>query len=625
MHDVAFYLETLSGVSTSMGLAAPLQSQKSRFRGWIPWILTLLTILGSATWMLTPKGASPLGTEADSQRFAIQLSVEQELGIGGNSLLTFSPDGRSLVFSGIAGGRRMLLLRRLEGPQPIEISGTEDGEAPFFSPDGRWLGFTARGQLLKVPIEGGRPIRLGNARGAGGATWLGNGKIIFAPIYSDGLFRVAAEGGTPERLTTPDRDAGVLGHWWPDLLPGSRWIIFTAFRTPVDTSRIGALNLETREIHWLVDGGFFGRYVKPGYLLYAKGQRLYALPLDAENATARGTAVPVLEDLLVEQTGGFAMFAVSDRGMLAYVTESLGHPLEELVWLDRTGRPTQAVPEKHRYLTVALAPDGQRAALTLLAESRDLWIYSFERGTLSRLTSGDDTEFDPVWAHNGNELFYVVDRPPFTLYRIGDGTPDAGKPVWKERAERDTLTPTVSPNGRTLVYTLSELETGIDIYSRLLDGSEPPRPFRATRSTEDHPSFSPDGQWLAYQSDETGRPEVYVEAFPGPGERFQVSADGGREPKWAGDGELFFRHENEMRVVTTRLQGRFEFDAPHTLFTFPLLTYSSGGVSVRLYDVTADGKRILSIATPATLRPRQIDVATNWTNDLARLAPIKAQ
>ena len=168
-------------------------------------------------------------------------------------------------------------------------SATEAGESVFFSPDGRWVGFTTSTEMMKVPAEGGRPFRLADARGAGGATWLEDGTIVFAPMYSDGLFRVSAEGGTPERLTTPDHESGELGHWWPEPLPGGSWILFTGFRTPIDRSQVGALDLETGEIRSIVEGGFDGRYVSTGHLLFFKGSRLCALPFDPETATATGS------------------------------------------------------------------------------------------------------------------------------------------------------------------------------------------------------------------------------------------------------------------------------------------------------------------------------------------------
>jgi serine/threonine-protein kinase len=622
LHDIADARIVLEDVLAGVDVderGAPVGRAQSRTPGrtHLTWLAGLL-IAVAGTALLTRFAGEHGAAPGEPQRLAIHLANDQELAIGGNSLLTFSPDGRSLVFAVMEKGRRAIYRRELGQRDAERIEGTEDGEAPFFSPDGRSLGFVARGQVMKVAAAGGRPVRIGEARGAGGATWLDDGTIVLAPIYSDGLFRMTAEGANLTRLTTPDRDAGVLGHWWPDEVPGGRWVLFTAFRTPVDTSRVGAVDLTTGEVRWLVEGGFFGRYLATGHLLYAKGQRLYAVPFDAATATVGGAAVTVLDDLLVEQTGGFAMLAVSRRGTLAYVSESLGHLPTELVWLDRAGIATPAATERRRYLTVGLSPDGRRAALTVQGESRDLWVLSFDRGTLSRLTSGDDTEFDPTWTPDGNELIYVVDRPPFELHRIAAGAPDSGRPVWNEPAELDHTTPVVAPDGRTVVYSLTEEGTGTNLYARPFAGGEP-RALRASRGQELYASFSADGRWLAYESDETGRPEIYVEAFPGPGERVQVSADGGRQPRWAANGELFYRHDDELRVVVTRFDGRFAFEPPRSLFRYPIKQSSSGGTEAHLYDVSADGRRLLAITTPETLRPRQIDIVTEWTTELVRL------
>jgi serine/threonine-protein kinase len=625
LHDIAdariVLEEALDGGAPDEAPAAGLEPvARSRRRLHVLWLCALVVASAGAA-LLARRIAGPGEASRAPRRLAIQLPPEQELGVGGNSLFVFSPDGESLAFAGGVEGRRMLLVRPLSEREATPVPGTDDGEAPFFSPDGSWIGFIQRGQLMKVPVEGGRPVRVAEARGAGGATWLADGSIVVAPIYSDGLFRVSPDGGEPERLTTPDRADGVLGHWWPEQVPGGSWVLFTAFRTPVDSSRVGAVHLGTGEIRWLVDGGFFGRYSPSGHLLYARGQRLYALPFDPGSATLTGPAKAVLADLAVEQTGGFAFLAVSPQGTLAYAAESVAHPPSELVWLDRAGRAAPALGERRRFLSVALSPDDRQAALTVHGESRDLWTLALERRTLSRLTTGDDTEFGAVFAPDGRELVYVVDRPPFELHRIGAGSPDTGRPLWDEPAERDTTAPAISPDGRFVVYGLAEEGTGENLYARPLDGSEPPRPVRAGRGAESHATFSPDGRWIAYESDDTGRLEIYAEPFPGPGERIQLTADGGREPFWARNGEIFYRRDNELRALMTRSGGRLELDAPATLFSYPLLPYASGGVPSRTYAVTADGRRILGITVPEASRPRQIDVVTDWAAELARQVP----
>ncbi len=587
-------------------------------RATAAWVAALLVVGAAAAlagFLASRRGTPP----AEPLRLSMPLAADQELLIGANSTLAFSPDGRSLVFTGRTGGRQLLFRRELGGGEAVPIPGTDGGDSAFFSPDGRWIGFVSGGQMMKVAAEGGRPFRLAEQLGSGGSAWLRDGTIVFAPSYSDGLFQVPADGGAAERLTTPDSAGGELGHWWPDPLPGDRKVVFTAFRTPVDKSRIGVLDLATRKVTWAVDGGFFGRYVSTGHLLYARGQRLYAVPFDPDTASTKGAAVALVDDVLVSQTSGYAMAAVSSRGMLACVTESLGNPLRELVWLDRTGRASPAVGERRRFLSASLSPDDRQIALTILGESRDLWTYSLERKTLSRLTSGEGTEFGPVWSRDGRELFYVVDRPPFELTRIAVGAPDSGRPIWDETTKLDTTGPAVSPDGRTIAFTLTEPQTSANLYARPIDGSAPPRPIRATRSEEKYVTFSPDGSCVVYQSNETGRPEIYAQPYPGPGDRVQVSSDGGTDPLWARNGEIFYRHDDELMVVTARFSGRVELSSPRSLFTFPILPGSSN--DSQMYDVTRDGARILAVTIPEGARPRQVEVVTDWTSALPRLAP----
>ncbi len=593
---------------------APARRTGKSAAAWVGALLVAAAAAGFAGTQASRRGPPP----AAPIRLTIQLSASQELVIGGNSAFVFSPDGGSLVYSGRTGGRKSLFRRDMGEREAVPIPGTDGGDAPFFSPDGQWIGFVSEGKLMKVAAAGGRPFRIAEQASAG-STWLGDGTIVTAPNYAEGLFRIPAAGGAPERLTTPDSASGELGHWWPDLLPGGRKVLFTAFRTPVDKSRIGILDLSTREVKWVVEGGFFARWVSTGHLLYALGQRLYALPFDPATGTASGAAVAVLDDVLVSQTGGYAMAAVSSRGTLVYVSESLGNPVRELVWLDRSGRATPAIGERRRFLSASLSPDDRQVALTLQGESRDLWTYNFERATLSRLTSGEGTEFDPIWSRDGRELFYVLDRPPFELQRIPVGAPDTGRPIWDQPPTVDTLGLSISPDGRTLAYRVSEKETGSDLYSRPIDGTSPARPIRASRARESNVSFSPDGRWVSYQSNETGRFEVYAEPFPGPGERVQLSPDGGTDPLWAESGEIFYLRDDEVRVVATRLSGVAGFDAPHPLFRFPIVPGSDN--DTQTYDVTTDGKRILAVTLPEGSRPQRMEVVTDWTRELARLAP----
>jgi hypothetical protein len=281
---------------------------------------------------------------------------------------------------------------------------------------------------------------------------------------------------------------------------------------------------------------------------------------------------------------------------------------------------TPAIPEQRRYRGVNLSPDGRSGALTILGESFDVWVLNFERSTLSRLTSGEKTEYDPAFSRDGRELYYVVDSPPFDLFRIGAGAPDSGKRIFDEAATVDTYGVMAAPDGRSVVYVCTQAETGNDLFERPIDGSAPARAIRASKSNELSASFSPDGKWIVYQSDETGRPELYLEPYPGPGERVQLTADGAQNPRWAGNGEIFFRRDDGLWVLTPRAGATTEFESPKLLFRFPFALGVNEDLTI--YDVTADGQRIIASRTPDVLRPRQIEIVTDWTPTLAKLAPV---
>ena len=624
LHDIAdarIVLEDvvsgIDGEATAAASGGSVVATRAR-RASLPWLAAFVVTAagaGLAGYLARGRGTAPV----EPMRLAIQLGAGQELGTGGeldDRLLARRQQPRLL---GTRGREAEPLPSPAGGAEATPIPGTEGGDSPFFSPDGRWIGFVAESQMRKVPAEGGRPFSLGEARGAGGSAWLPDDTIVYAPIYSEGLYRVPAEGGSPERLTTPDHEGGELGHWWPEPLPGGQRVLFTAFRTPVDRSRIGVLDLATREVRWVVDGGFFGRYVSSGHLLYAKGQRLYALPFDPVAATAGGAAVAVVDDVHASQTSGYAQVAVSSRGTLAYVSESLGNPLRELVWIDRTGRAVAATSDLRRFLSASLSPDGRRAALTIQGESRDLWTLSLERGTLSRLTSGEGTEYDPVWTRDGKELLYVVDRPPYELHRIAAGAPDSGRPLWDEPAKLDTNRVAVSPDGRTIAFTRTEEKTGANLYARPIDGSEPPQ----------HDPRQPRRRalCLVFPRRPLHRLPVGRDRAPGGLRRGDPGLRG------AGPGVLRRRERapvgrQRRDLLPARRRGPGRRGSPSRA---PRVRRAA--LSLRLPDRRRGQRRIADVRRHARRRarpggdhsgpsrPRRIEIVTDWTSELARLAP----
>lgn len=380
---------------------------------------------------------------------------------------------------------------------------------------------------------------------------------------------------------------------------------------------MGVVSLDTGEVRTLVEGGYFARYVRSGHLLYVRGGRLYAAPFDPARAVLTGPAQNVLDDVFSSHSDAASFVDVSVDGTLAWVPGSVADSPRELLWVHRNGKTELAAAERRRYRGASLSPDGRTLAVAIQGDSLDLWTYSVDRGTLSRVTTGARSEFGPMWSRDGKTLFYMLDRPPFEIQRIAFGASGEGEALWP--AKFDTVLSGLSADGRRMIYSLTALETGADVWIASVDGRDPAPAIRSTKYEERFGSFSPDGRWLAYESDESGRPEIYVEAVPGPGGRFQISADGGTEPIWThGSGEIFYRRGDDMRVVRARTVRTFEFEPARTLFT---LSFSRSANHDRNYDVTPDGQRFILSRIPDASAPRRVDLVTHWLDDLARRVP----
>ncbi len=498
--------------------------------------------------------------------------------------LAVSPSGDTIVLAVASSSGTQLYRRNLDDPIMLPLAGTEGAENPFFSPDGRWIGFTQDDRLRKIALDGGTPVDLCKTEWGGGV-WTSDGRIIITRSYAGGLDVVPAAGGEPEQLTVPDMTSGELGHWWPQLLPDEAWIIYTSWSTPIDRARIMALSMETGERRLLVEGGAFGRWSPTGHLLYVRGGQLMAAPFDRKSMATTGAAEPVLDDVYLDSSDGYSNLDLAANGTLVYVPASVMDAPRELVWVDRTGTITPLGIPPRRYGAPRLAPGGRLLAETVAdGQNTDIWIRDLERGARTRFTFGEATDFNPVWTPDGRTLIYNGEEPQFTIYqRPADGS---AEPTLLLREPIGTNPTSVSPDGRLLVCTFADPGTDSDIWILPLDGSAPPQPFVRTRFSEHMARVSPDGRWLAYVSNESGRREVYAMAFPGGGSRVQVSIDGGDEPAWSplGD-EIFYRSRAGFMSVpidpdgasaTTLAVGR-----PRVLFDGPFEKDWLGGLQRR--------------------------------------------
>ncbi len=549
------------------------------------------------------------------------------------SALAISGDGSFIVYSAIAENpdsreKPKLYVRKIDQLHAKPIPGTEGGICPFLSPDDRWVGFWAGGKLMKVAIEGGVPVFLYNVLRPFGASWGLDNTIVFPIREGTGLFRISADGGKPDALTTLKRSENEYSHRLPHHLPGGKALLFTLNKEILDGHpRTAILDLETREWHELLEDAADARYLPTGHLVFLRQGTLMAVPFDADRLELKGQSLPVVADVMQELAGSFSMensaagqYAISNSGTLVYASGKMIPPFQDsLVWVDQKGNIQPAISFAAPFLSPRLSPDGKRIAYTTLGTDMRVWIYDIERGTATRLTS-EGTSGYVTWDPKGERLIFNWWRSGyFNLYwQPADGSQPAERPTTRESQVQ--IPGPISRDGKTLVFADQTLETDYDI--TLLDmQTRRVTPLLNSRAAESGPAFSPDGRWLAYDSNETGRTEVYVFPVSGRGGKTQISNQGGADPLWAKDGsQLFYFWGDGIWVVDTRTEGGFSSGKPRLLFEQPGFQKD---LRAGDWDLSLDGQRFLMVKfedrkpQPVT----ELILVQNWFGELKRLVP----
>jgi eukaryotic-like serine/threonine-protein kinase len=528
--------------------------------------------------------------------------------------IALSPDSTKVVFAGSRDGHYQLFVRALDQLVETPIPDTEGGFDPFFSPDGQWIGFftgyPGTGKLKKIPIAGDTAVTVCEcAKAPTGASWGSDDSIVFAATGASGLSRILASGGSPAIVTTLDSSQGEESHRFPQVLPGARAVLFTIGTGPGDDAQIVGQVLATGERRVLVRGSASARFAADGRLVYARGGTLFAMPFDPSRLLVSGSAVKLV-DGVAEDSDGAPEYSLSTTGDLVYVPGPAGFDARSrrtFVWVDRKGAIEPIAAPPALYSTPSLSSDGQRIAFHIEAAKNDIWTYDFARATTTRMTYGH--HHFPIWTPDGKHLTFASGGAGSMNLFWG---PADGSGV-EERlttSKNQQLPESWSPDGRTLAFDERDPISGFDIWTVSLDGDRKPRPFLKTPYNEFRPRFSPDGRWLAYQSNETGRLEVYVRPFPGPGAKTKVSTNGGGGPRWGPDGrELFYRNRQEgMLVVPVAAGSSFGVGVPKRLFAWPF----TGNMSTSGFEVAPDGRHLLMMREDPTPAPRQINVILDW-------------
>jgi Tol biopolymer transport system component/predicted Ser/Thr protein kinase len=612
-HDVMLELRWVGEGGSAAGIPARVGAGRN-MRETLAWAAAALFFLSSVALTF-----AHLRRPALARARPVRLQVAAPPNIEFADAAVVSPDGNSLAFTTSSpDGNVALWQRPLQSVVAHRIPGTEGAWQPFWSPDSRSLGFFAGGKLKTIDLSGGTVQTVCDvSQDTRGGTWNRDGVIVFSPSFQGPLFRVAATGGDPTPATVLDAARKEQTHRWPTFLPDGRHFLYYASRgSGEEPGEILVGSLDRAAAKRLTRSSSLAVFAEPGYLLFGRGKTIFAQPFDPDRIRLSGGPSAVAEQ--VSSYGGVSglrVFSVSRTGLLVYKSGTAQG--SRLVWLDRAGHELGAVGVAANYYAPRLSPDGSRLAAQRMdpdATTGDIWLTDFARNVTSRFTftGADDTL--PLWSPDGKRLFFSSSREGVSnLYQASSDRPGSEEPLLRTAAWK--AIDDVSPDGKFLVYETIDPKTRIDLWVLPLSGNRTPRPLVATPFGEFAAQFSPDGRWIAYTSNESGRNEVYVQAFPGPGGKWQISTAGGGTPKWRKDGrELFYvGGDGRLMVASVRLDPSFESTSPVALFKIGLVDSPD-----RQYEVSADGSRILAnlVSRPAESGP--LTVALDWAAGLDR-------
>jgi Tol biopolymer transport system component/tRNA A-37 threonylcarbamoyl transferase component Bud32 len=629
-------LEIDRAIAMSSGVP-PERGPYRRRRAW-PWVLlgTLGAGAGLAIFVTRPVRTSP---SLASIRVSVDLGADASLvtGLYGQGVAAIlSPDGRTLAFVGRAGqGKSLLYVRSLEQLRAVPLPGTEGALNPFFSPDGQWIAFFADGKLKKILATGAGPLTLCNASDNRGGAWAEDGTIIFSPKRAGtSLWTVSDAGGTPTSMTS--LDAGEVTQRWPQVLPGRKGILYTSHNNPngFDDANVVVQPLPRGARKVLVRGAYDGRYIPTGHLIYVHDSTLFAVPFDLNHLEVTGPAIRVLDGVAVSPPVGAAQIAISRTGTLVYLSGAALTNDAPIDWVDRSGRVTPMRAAPAFWLNHAFSPDGRKLAMTIYdGKQWGIWMYDWGRDALSRLTYDvAASAVNPVWTPDGRRIVFASTRDGSATSNLNlfwqrtDGTGEAQRLT---DGSYEQVPASSDPSGRLIAFAERRPDTGRDVMILRIDGDEqsgwkPGKPtvFLNSRFSETEPVFSPDGRWLAYVSNETGRDEVYVRPFPGPGGKRQISTGGGSGPTWSrARHELFYgTPDNRIMVASYSSQGdTFRAEKPRLGSNVRF----SPRVVGKSFDVHPDGERF---ALTAEREPQghedthHVTLIFNFFDELRRMA-----
>jgi len=601
-HDIKLQLEWIQEGGSQAGLPAPVVARRKN-REKLAWAVAAVAVVAAAAatfgWARrAPKPPRLIRFEIATPPEVVALDTPR-----------ISPDGRVVAFNAAdTTGKAEIWLRPLDALQGHPLPGTEGAGRPFWSPDSKFIGFFADGKLKKVDIAGGPPQKICDAPSGSDGSWNPEGVILYDGRAADPIMRVPAAGGTPvpEVLKDPKVSAQI---GWPEFLPDGKHYFYMSLapKSEDSTYRIGVLG--SKESKPFASAQTLITYAPQGYLLFVRDRTLVAQRFDASSLKTLGEPVPLAEKIGIDSVG-LARFSVSREGTLVYRTGEAGARLQ---WVDRNGKELEVVGDQGEVRTPAISLQGDRLAFTVddpRSGTSDIWVRDLARGTNSRLTFGPPDHVAPAWSPDGKWIAYRVSTngPSSLAVKAADGT---GEEKILLKGETVTVPTDWSRDGRYVAYTQANKEGNLDLWALPVSGEGKPILVLQTPFNESNGMFSPDGRFMLYQSNESGRIEIYVRSFPGPGGKWQISTAGGADPHWSADGKEITYRTLDQKVTSVEVKTNgdaFEAGVPRTLF---LGRFQPGTVRNR-YAPAPDGQKFLVVSPLGRDAMAPTTVVLNW-------------
>jgi serine/threonine-protein kinase len=627
LNDIGDALLLMGGDAEDDRVAAPAavaaEPGRSPWRERVAWALAALATVAVIAMVVT-LGLRPSTDESPTPtRFTIQLPNDAPLLFRDEPVLAFAPDGSMIAF--VAQDPQtenfLVFLRAIDQSEPWPLPGTEDASNPFFSPDGKQLGFFAAGELRRIALSGGSPVTLAEAATPRGGVWLPDGRIVYSPEYTGGLWQVPASGGLAEPLVELDSTQGERTHRWPTVFGDGEAVMFTvgseASPNNYDHAGISVLSLEDGTRHDLLQGANMARFVAPDKLVFSRAGTLFAVGVDPQRFEIHGEPVRVMDEVGGDPSSGAGYFDLSPAGDLTWVASSITDAKAKLVLVDRQGQAEPLPIEPRGFHQPNFSPDGSKLAFTVgggpLGINGDIWVYSFADRGLRRVTFGG-SDLYPIWNPDGSRITFVSASDTSINSKAADGSGEVKKVA--DISATVMLPTSWSPDGRTLALTLTSSTN--NVYLLDPDGGEP-RLFAEDASA---PMISPDGRWLAYGSPASGKSTIFVEPVEGEG-KWQVSPEYGAYPRWSADGrKLFFidngRQERPMMEVDVDPGETFHCSMPRVVVpdttryvttTAPMINWDTDGERFVFVELQRDDETLL-----------RVEVMLDWASRLS-LAP----